>query len=56
MTDELGKRVDILIRPTVIAVRALGFRTTASCYGHLDHGLKARRVDTVRHPANSESL
>jgi len=45
MTDTLGKPVDSLIRPTVIALRVLGFRTTGSCQGHLSHGLKAPWVD-----------
>jgi hypothetical protein len=52
MADALVKPVDILIRPTVVALRALGFRTTASCDGHLDHGLKAPWVDIGTPPSN----
>ncbi len=36
--DRLGKPVDPGIRLAVIALRAAGFETAASCQGHLDHG------------------
>lgn len=45
MVDALGRPVDRGIRRTVVALRALGFRTRASCQGHLDHGKKAPWVD-----------
>lgn len=45
MTDRLGKRVDRGIKAAVVALRALGFRTRASCQGHLTWGIKAPWVD-----------
>ena len=51
MTDALGIPVDRLIRPTVVALRILGFRTIMSCQGHLDHGLKAPWIDIGTAPS-----
>jgi len=45
LTDRLGKRVDRGIKAAVVALRALGFRTRASCQGHLTWGIKAPWVD-----------
>lgn len=39
LTDGLGRRLDSGITELVVALRLHGFRTTASCAGHLDHGL-----------------
>jgi len=51
ITDGLGKPIDKGIRLTVIALRALGFRTTASCQGHLHRGCRAPWVDIGKFPA-----
>jgi len=48
--DRLGKEVDSGIRETIIALCALGFKTTGSCEGHLDHGLKGPWVDFGYYP------
>jgi hypothetical protein len=45
MGDGLGYRVDLGIRDTVAAFNANGFSTTASCEGHLDHGVAAPWID-----------
>jgi hypothetical protein len=45
MVDALGRPDDSGIRRTVVALRALGFRTRASGQGHLDHGKKAPWID-----------
>jgi hypothetical protein len=39
--------VDAGIRDTVTALRLLGFRTTASCEGHVDHGRPGPWVDVA---------
>lgn len=41
ITDRLGQPIDPGIFETVVALTALGVETTASCEGHLDHGLAA---------------
>jgi hypothetical protein len=38
VTDRLGNLVDEGIKETVIVLNLLGFPTTMSCEGHLDHG------------------
>ncbi len=45
MTDRLGAPIDEEIRGLVIALNAVGLHTTASCAGHLDHGLAYPWVD-----------
>ncbi len=37
--DRLGLRIDEKIKPTVVALKANGFGTTASCEGHIGRGL-----------------
>lgn len=39
ITDSLGKGIDEKIKETVAAFLAHGFTTSASCEGHIDHGL-----------------
>jgi hypothetical protein len=45
VTDRLGKEIDPGIKRTVVALMALGFQTSASCEGHLDHGLRGPWID-----------
>jgi hypothetical protein len=45
VTDRLGKTIDSGIIETVVAFKALGLQTVASCEGHLDYGIKAPWVD-----------
>jgi hypothetical protein len=40
ITDKLGMPVDRKIKSVVAGLMALGFKTTSSCQGHLDHGKK----------------
>lgn len=44
-TDKLGCFVDEGIMETVVALNLLGFRTSQSCQGHLDHGKPYSWVD-----------
>lgn len=43
--DGLGRPIDKGIRETIVFLWALGFRTSASCEGHLDHGFPYPWVD-----------
>lgn len=43
--DRLGKKIDPEIKESVIALQALNFKTSASCQGHLNHGLAAPWID-----------
>lgn len=43
--DALGRGMDAGIIEAVTALRLLGFVTTGSCQGHLDHGLPGPWVD-----------
>ncbi len=43
--DRLGKEIDPGIKQAVVALRTLGFKTDASCEGHLNRGHKAPWVD-----------
>jgi hypothetical protein len=43
--DKLGKHIDHEIRHTVIAFNLLGLHTTASCAGHMKHGLPYPWID-----------
>ncbi len=43
--DKLGKGIDPGIREVVAVFNALGFKTTASCEGHLDHGVAGPWID-----------
>jgi hypothetical protein len=45
ITDKIGMRVDSGILETVIVLNALGIETSASCEGHLDHGIAAPWID-----------
>lgn len=45
ITDALGLKIDSNIKKTVIVLNLLGFTTSASCEGHLDHGLAYPWVD-----------
>src|SRR5689334_14553390 len=44
-TDKIGMRIDSGILETVIALNVLGIETSASCEGHLDHGVGAPWID-----------
>lgn len=44
-TDGIGMGIDAGILGTVIALNALGIETSASCEGHLDHGVGAPWID-----------
>jgi hypothetical protein len=48
--DNLGKGIDSGIFDTVVALKALDISTTASCEGHLEHGLAFPWID-VEAPA-----
>ena len=43
--DKLGKKIDENIKETVVALKVLDFETSASCEGHLDHGIASPWVD-----------
>lgn len=43
--DGLGKGIDVGIFDTVVALNALGFRTTQSCEGHTNRGIAAPWID-----------
>ena len=43
--DGMGKGVDPGIRETVAVLQLLSINTTASCEGHLDHGIAAPWID-----------
>jgi hypothetical protein len=45
LTDGLGKSIDPDIKNTVIILNLLGFKTSASCQGHLDWGLPYPWID-----------
>lgn len=49
VTDRIGRSIDKGIFDTVVALNALGIATSASCEGHLDHGLPYPWVD-VKEP------
>jgi hypothetical protein len=46
-TDRLGLPVDAGIFETVVLLNLLGFRTSQSCEGHLDHGAMYPWVDVI---------
>lgn len=50
LLDGLGYRMDRRIIPLVASLRALGFETTGSCEGHIDHGEAAPWVDIGEQP------
>ena len=43
--DRFGNKIETGIKESVIALWALGFKTSASCQGHLDHGRLAPWID-----------
>lgn len=45
ITDRLGMPVDKDIKETVIVINLLGFKTSGSCEGHMDHGVAGPWVD-----------
>jgi len=45
VTDARGCNIDPGIFETVVALNALGIHTSASCEGHLDHGIAAPWID-----------
>ena len=45
ITDALGMPVDEEIKEAVIMFNTVGLYTSASCEGHLDHGLPAPWID-----------
>lgn len=44
-TDGLGLGIDPLMKDTVTVLNLLGFKTDASCQGHIDHGLPYPWID-----------
>jgi hypothetical protein len=54
VTDALGRPIDPGIFETVVALTVVGFHTTMSCEGHLDHGIAAPWVDIE--PKEAEAL
>lgn len=44
-TDGLGYPIDLGIKDTLIVLNLLGFTTSQSCEGHLDHGCANPWVD-----------
>lgn len=55
LTDRLGKTVDEGILETVIALNVLGIETSASCEGHLDHGVAAPWIDIEARAGQEQS-
>jgi hypothetical protein len=49
--DRLGERIDPGIMDTVVAFNAAGLYTSASCEGHLDHGLAHPWIDVTHEEA-----
>jgi hypothetical protein len=45
MVDRLGRRIDVQIAPAVVALRANGFATNASCQGHMNGGEPTPWID-----------
>lgn len=43
--DALGYKIDDKIKETVVAFNALGLSTSASCEGHLDHGISVPWIE-----------
>jgi len=43
--DGLGLGIDVGIKETVIVLNLLGFKTAASCQGHMDRGVPAPWID-----------
>src|SRR5579864_6767791 len=54
ITDALGLGIDEDIKETVVAFNMLGFNTSASCEGHLDHGLSTPFID-IEAPGRPET-
>lgn len=44
-TDSLGYKVDDHIKETVVAFNVMGLSTSASCEGHIDHGISAPWIE-----------
>jgi hypothetical protein len=53
-TDKIGMNIDSGILETVIALNALGIETSASCEGHLDHGIAAPWIDIEAKSASED--
>lgn len=53
-SDRLGQKIDSGIKETVVYLQALGFNTTASCEGHIEHGLPWPWVDIAAENEPSE--
>src|ERR1700733_10454342 len=47
LADRLGRGIDAKIAPAVTALTVYGFKTTASCQGHLGRGEAAPWVDVA---------
>ncbi len=45
VVDRIGERIDLGIMDAVVSCNATGLYTTASCEGHLDHGLAYPWID-----------
>lgn len=54
LADYLGKGLDAGIKPVVIALRASGFSTNASCEGHLKWGEPAPWIDIGEEPSREQ--
>src|SRR6266496_3065265 len=54
ITDALGLGIDAGIKETVVAFNMLGFNTSASCEGHLGHGLSTPYID-IEAPGRPET-
>jgi hypothetical protein len=44
-TDVLGHKIDEQIKETVVALNIIGLPTSASCEGHIDHGISAPWIE-----------
>jgi hypothetical protein len=56
IVDRLGKRIDEGIKEAVVALRLLGFLTTASCEGHIDWGLPGPWIDIGEVPKDIRKM
>lgn len=54
--DGAGYPIDKEIKETVIALNLMGIETTASCGGHLDHGLSFPWIDIQIYPPEVETM
>ncbi|SRR5258708_820649 len=56
VTDRIGRPIDKGIFETVVVLNSLGIATSASCEGHLDHGLPHPWIDVeLPEPINHDT-